>query len=109
VTATTEIIKNLGPGRPPDDSTLYIADAILGLTRVRKDIQSKVEIVANQVFDQVADSNGTVETKMTPLLLPDGVVVGPKTGKVYFTDASNVPVDRIPHPHRKKKKSISGI
>jgi sugar lactone lactonase YvrE len=85
ITAATTLVATLGNGRPlggcftPDDSYLYMADAVLGLTRIKNpgDPKSKVEIVATSVMD-----NGT----RTRIFYPDDVVVGPKTGKVYFTD-----------------------
>lgn len=90
VTAKTTLVKDLGPGRPlgakftPDGNSLYIADAVLGLLRVQDplDPESKVEIVASAVMD-----NG----RRTRLHLADDVVVGPKTGRVYFTDGKQCP------------------
>jgi len=89
MTAKASIVADLGPGRPlgasftPDGSTLYICDSSLGLTRLVNpfDPKSKVELIASSVLD-----NG----KSTPIRLADDAVVGPKTGKVYFTDATMV-------------------
>ena len=71
--------------------TLYIADAVLGLTRITlhknkntvKTKTSKVEIVTTTAYDP--------ETlTMTKINYADDVVVGPKTGMVYFTDGTYV-------------------
>ncbi len=86
-TAKTTKIAGLGVGRPlgarftGDDNTLYITDAVLGLTRIQKpqDPKSKVEIVATTVMDQ---------GKETRILFADDVAIGPKTGMVYFTDGT---------------------
>lgn len=99
-TAKTTMIANLGMGRPLGGSftssgdTLYIADAILGLLRLEhphKYPKSKVEIVVSKVLDEIEivnPRNGTITTKtgMTPIHVANDVVIGPKTGKVYFTD-----------------------
>jgi Strictosidine synthase len=84
---------------------MYIADAVLGLTRVSDvlDPYSKVEIVASHVIDDKITiykyDNGTVEEVVeqiaTPILYADDVTIGPRSGKVYFTDASNIPADRL--------------
>lgn len=75
--------------------TLYIADAVLGLTRITLHKNknknkntvitktSKVEIVTTTAYDP--------ETlTMTKINYADDVVVGPKTGMVYFTDGTFV-------------------
>jgi DNA-binding beta-propeller fold protein YncE len=93
ITAKTTLVKELGPGRPlgakftRDGSTVYVADAVLGLLRVRNlhDAGSKVEIVASTVVD---------DGKLTRILFADDLAIGPVSGKVYFTDASNVPPPR---------------
>jgi sugar lactone lactonase YvrE len=83
MTAKTTLVADLGPGRPLgakiSGETLYVADALLGLTRIQNisDPMSKVEIVATTVVD-----NGTTSR----LLFADDVVIGPKTGAIYFTD-----------------------
>jgi hypothetical protein len=85
ITAKTTLVKDLGPGRPlgakftPDGNTLYIADAVLGLLRIRdpSNSESKVEIVASTVVDA---------GRRTRLNFVDDVVIGPRTGRVYFTD-----------------------
>ena len=68
---------------------LYIADAVLGLTRItlhkNKDNKtlktSKVEIVTTTAYDPETST-------MTKINFADDVVVGPKTGTVYFTDGT---------------------
>jgi Strictosidine synthase len=95
INATASIVADLGIGRPlggrftTRGNTLYIGDAILGLTRIRdvKDKKSKLEIVAGTVRDR----DGVV----SPILYADDVTVGPKTGRVYFTDSTDYA------PHRK--------
>lgn len=89
--AKSKIVADLGMGRPlggcfAADNTLYIADAHLGLIRLRSAPDSKVELVASRVFDQGSWS---------PLLYANDVAVGPKTGLVYFTDSTNIAPDRI--------------
>jgi DNA-binding beta-propeller fold protein YncE len=88
VTAKATKVVDLGMGRPlggkftPDGKTIYIADAFLGLIRVVNPHdfpKSKVELVASQVLD-----NGT----MTRIINANDVAIGPKTGKVYFTDGT---------------------
>lgn len=89
-TANTTLVADVGVGRPlgatftPDGSTTYMSDMVLGLTRIRNphDPLSKVELVASSVVDD----NG-VKTRIN---LADDVIVGPKTGLVYFTDATVV-------------------
>jgi hypothetical protein len=85
MTAKTTLVADLGPGRPLgakfSGDTLYIADAVLGLTRIRNvnDPMSKVEIVATTVVE-----NGTTSR----LLYVDDIAIGPKTGAIYFTDGT---------------------
>lgn len=93
--ATVSFVKDLGVGRPlggkfDQKGTLYIADAILGLTRIQNpstDPHSKVELVASSV----KLANG----EFSPILYADDVCIGPKTGRVYFTDATDIAPDRI--------------
>ena len=81
--ATSHVVADLGMGRPlggcfTNDNTLYIADAHLGLTRLSLNSPSaKVELVASRVMDQ---------GQWTRILYANDVVVGPQTGRVYFTD-----------------------
>jgi hypothetical protein len=104
LTAKATEVAYLGGGRPlggkfvttdSNTQTLYAADAILGLIRVRniprlgasggkrKQIsqQSVVEIVASRV--QLEDGS------WSEIRFADDLDVGPKTGHVYFTDGKN--------------------
>jgi hypothetical protein len=82
-TTKTSLVKDLGTGRPLAGkfmgSTVYVADSVLGLTRVQNvyDPKSKVEIVASTVMD-----NG----KETRIFFADDLAVAPNSGMVYFTD-----------------------
>lgn len=82
-TVKISLVKNLGPGRPLAGkflgNTLYVADAVLGLTRVQNvfDSSSKVEIVASTVVD---------DGKETRIHFADDLAVAPNSGMVYFTD-----------------------
>lgn len=89
INATSVYLKDLGMGRPlggrfAAGDTLYVADALLGLIRIRNvhDPKSKVELVVSSVDD-------------TKILYADDVIIGPKTGKVYFTDASDIAPGRV--------------
>jgi hypothetical protein len=83
ITAKTTLVADIGVGRPLGakftGETLYIADAVLGLTRIRnpQDPKSRLEIVATTVID------GGKETR---ILFADDLAIGPRTGMVYFTD-----------------------
>ncbi len=83
ITTKATIIQDLGNGRPLAGKflgdTLYVADAMLGLTRVRNvfDSRSKVEIVVSTVID---------EGKETRIHFADDVAVAPGSGMIYFTD-----------------------
>lgn len=85
--AKATVVKNLGTGRPLAGKflgdTLYVADAALGLTRVKNvsDPSSKVEIVASSVI---------VDGKESRITFADDVAVAPNTGMVYFTDGMSI-------------------
>lgn len=90
LSAKTTRVADLGIGRPLggqftyDGKTLYIADMVLGLTRIHDPHlypTSKVELVASSVYDE--ERGG-----MSQILFADDVVIGPKTGMVYFTDGT---------------------
>jgi sugar lactone lactonase YvrE len=90
LTTATEIM-DLGIGRPlgakfSPDGTLYIADSILGLVRVKypERAGAKVELVASRV---------RVDGHWSPINYADDVVVG-KSGKVYFSDATDISPDK---------------
>jgi Strictosidine synthase len=94
ITAKATLIKNLGMGRPlsgrftSDGKTLYITDAFLGLTRIQNihDPKSKVQLVASSFVDANNEEH--------QILYANDLCIGPKSGKVYFTDSSNVTPDR---------------
>eukprot|EP00548_Thalassiothrix_antarctica_P012985 CAMPEP_0194172294 /NCGR_PEP_ID=MMETSP0154-20130528/6772_1 /TAXON_ID=1049557 /ORGANISM="Thalassiothrix antarctica, Strain L6-D1" /LENGTH=508 /DNA_ID=CAMNT_0038884915 /DNA_START=94 /DNA_END=1620 /DNA_ORIENTATION=+ len=99
ITAKVTVVADLGRGRPlggkftPDGSAVYIADAHLGLLRLRKKSKKEmkkshnlfhtVEIVASRVYDRENDT-------YSPIAFADDVTIGPKSGTVYFTDASDI-------------------
>jgi len=87
ITADVSIVADLGVGRPLggkftyDGKYLYIADTLQGLMRVEfgRNKFPIVELVASR-----DDVNGV------QFLYADDVDIGPKTGHVYFSDASRV-------------------
>lgn len=99
VTAKVTDLHSLGVGRPlggkftPDGKTLYIADAVLGLTRLQypMEAKSKLELVVDSI--PTIDDSGNMENAR--LLYVNDLCIGPKTGNIYFTDASNVAPDRV--------------
>jgi len=107
-TAKATVAMNLGVGRPlggkftKDGKTLYIADTLLGLLRVKnledEDYQSKVEIVASSVVD----THG-IETKLN---YANDVDIGPVTGHVYFTDSTDIAPERL---ESKKWDTMTGF
>lgn len=101
LTAKADEVAHLGVGRPlagkfDSNGCLYYADAILGLARIclpdsmtgntSTTMKPNVELLASRV--QLDD--GT----WSPISYADDVDIGPKTGHVYFSDASNVRSDR---------------
>mmetsp|Transcript_17326 Transcript_17326/g.26485 ORF Transcript_17326/g.26485 Transcript_17326/m.26485 type:complete len:428 (+) Transcript_17326:41-1324(+) len=93
-TAKVTLAMDLGNGRPlggafASDGTLYFADSILGLARVNlnKKQSRKVEIVASSV--QLQDGS------MSKILFADDADIGPKTGYVYFSDATDIVSPRM--------------
>jgi sugar lactone lactonase YvrE len=93
ILATPIEVKDLGGGRPlggafASDGTLYIADSVLGLTRVQdpENPKSKVELVASRV---------KVNGEWSPIAYADDLAVGQKSGKVYFSDATDIAPDRV--------------
>ena len=88
---TVNFLKDLGNGRSlagsfaQNGKTLYIADSVLGLLRIQ-DIQddcSKVEVIASAVVDKETG-------QLSKLRYVDDLCIGPKTQKVYFTDATEI-------------------
>jgi len=97
----TLVVRDLGGGRPlgarftRDGEYLYIADAHLGLTRIRNpknDPHAKVEIVASKVH--VPETG-----EWSQIRYSNDVSIGPKTGKVYFTDSSDIGPDLVDGTH----------
>jgi len=93
ILATPVEVKDLGVGRPlggafAPDGTLYIADSVLGLTRVKdtENPKSKVELLASRV---------KVDGKWSPIAYVDDLAVGKKSGKIYFSSATDIIPDRI--------------
>jgi hypothetical protein len=96
-TAKAVEVAHLGTGRPlsgkfHQDGCLYFVDVIMGLARICLDgiMNSEriphVELLASRV--QLDDGS------YSPINYADDVDVGPKTGHIYFTDASNARSDR---------------
>jgi len=77
----------LGGAFTKDGNTLYVADVVQGLIRVNdfKSKKAKVELVASRV---------KVDGEWSPITYADDVAVGPKTGIVYFSDASDLKSER---------------
>lgn len=100
MTAKATEVADLGLGVPlggkfDRKGCLYFADVILGLARIcnlpangKPSSSSKpnVELVASRV--KLDDGS------WSPIIYADDVDVGPKTGHVYFSDASDVKTDR---------------
>ncbi|KAL7460057.1 hypothetical protein ACHAXS_000524 [Conticribra weissflogii] len=95
MTAVVTQVANLGPGRAlggkfDKNGCLYFADVLMGLARIciKKSNQQnvKVELIASSV--QLEDGS------WSDIAYADDVDIGPKTGHVYFSDASDVRVDR---------------
>lgn len=94
LTARATVAAELGHGTPlsgkftKDGKTLYVVDPMQGLFRIRNFHSypnSKTELVANKVED-----NGV----MTRINHADDVAIG-KSGKVYFSDATEIYPDRL--------------
>jgi len=84
-TAKTTLVKAVGAGRPLgaafSGDTLYMADTVMGLTRIQNvhDPKSKVQVVATRAMD---------DEEETRIVFADDVAIGPKTGNVYFSDGT---------------------
>jgi len=92
LTARTTEVAHLGPGRPlggkfDSRNCLYYASVMLGLARLCDPASptSKVELLASRVRSD--------DGSWSPILYADDVDIGPRTGHVYFSDASDVPSD----------------
>lgn len=84
----------LGVGRPlgaqfAKDGSLIVADVILGLLKVSfpKNREPVVEVLATRV----KLSDGT----WSRIIFADDVAIGPKTGIIYFSDATDIAPDRL--------------
>jgi sugar lactone lactonase YvrE len=95
-TAKVTEVADLGIGRPlggkfDSGSCLYFADVLKGLCRICLDQKPKpvVELVASRF--QLEDGSWSDVT------YADDVDIGPSTGHVYFSDATNIKVDRDLH------------
>mmetsp|Transcript_21699 Transcript_21699/g.45647 ORF Transcript_21699/g.45647 Transcript_21699/m.45647 type:complete len:416 (+) Transcript_21699:53-1300(+) len=95
MTAKVTEVANLGPGRAlggkfDKNGCLYFADVLMGLARIcikkSKQQNAKVELIASSV--QLEDGS------WSDIVYADDVDIGPKTGHVYFSDASDIRVDR---------------
>ncbi|GKZ00314.1 hypothetical protein MPSEU_000984300 [Mayamaea pseudoterrestris] len=104
VTAKATDLHSLGAGRPlggaftADGKTLYVADAVLGLTRLHNptDPKAKVELVVDTIATK--NTNGTLVHER--LWYVDDVCIGPKSGNVYFTDATDIAPERFGHKQK---------
>ncbi len=93
VTAKVTEVADLGIGRPiggkfDSGSCLYFADVLKGLCRICLDKKPKpvVEIIASRF--KLEDGSTSDVT------YADDVDIGPRTGHVYFSDATDIKVDR---------------
>jgi hypothetical protein len=79
-----------------DTDVLYVADALKGLLRVS--IPKKQPAPPEQAVVEVVSTRTSVAGGGLPaghhILYADDVAVGPKTGHVYFSDASDVGISR---------------
>jgi hypothetical protein len=101
--ATLVVRKPLGIGRPlgghVNGDTLYVADAVLGITQLKHFDQpdsSLVELVTNQVsvWKKMKQRDTHYTQISSQLLFANSVTVGPITKKIYFTDSTDIPPDR---------------
>ncbi|KAL9180547.1 hypothetical protein ACHAXT_011000 [Thalassiosira profunda] len=96
LTAKATEMAHLGIGRPlggkfDGRGCLYFADAVLGLARIclpssPDSPKPNVELLASRVKLE----DGT----WSPIVYADDLDIGPKTGHIYFSDASDVPTDK---------------
>ena len=96
LTAKVTEVADLGIGRPiggkfDRGSCLYFADVLKGLCRICLDQKPKpvVELIASRFK---LDDGSTSDVNYA-----DDVDIGPITGHVYFSDATNIKVDRNLH------------
>ena len=95
--ANTKTVADLGNGRPlggafDKKGNLYVADAVLGLIRVpvlsskSRKSERTGEILSSDTVEILATNVTLKDGSISPILFADDVVIGPKTGFVYFTD-----------------------
>jgi len=94
MTAKATEVADLGMGRQlggkfDEKGCLYYADVMLGLARVCN-LQSTKPSIVEVVASRVKLSDGT----LSPIAFADDVDIGPKTGHVYFSDASDIRTDQ---------------
>mmetsp|Transcript_13631 Transcript_13631/g.22404 ORF Transcript_13631/g.22404 Transcript_13631/m.22404 type:complete len:425 (-) Transcript_13631:1622-2896(-) len=97
MTAKVTEVADLGIGRPlggkfdSNNNCLYFADVLKGLCRICLDHKPKpvVELLASRF--QLQDGSWSDVT------YADDVDIGPRTGHVYFSDATDIKVDRDLH------------
>jgi sugar lactone lactonase YvrE len=101
LTATAIEVADLGHGRPlggkfDNNGCLYFADAIFGLNKICN-LLSKQGIIPSSSVEVVASQVKLDDGTFSPINYADDVDIGPRTGHVYFSDASNIKPDRNIH------------
>jgi sugar lactone lactonase YvrE len=101
LTATAIEVADLGHGRPlggkfDNDGCLYFADVIFGLNKICN-ISSEQGITPSSSVEVVASQVKLDDGTFSPINYADDVDIGPRTGHVYFSDASNIKPDRNIH------------
>mmetsp|Transcript_20881 Transcript_20881/g.29912 ORF Transcript_20881/g.29912 Transcript_20881/m.29912 type:complete len:418 (-) Transcript_20881:197-1450(-) len=96
MTAKVTVVADLGIGQAlggkfDSNNCLYFADILKGLCRICLDGRPHpiVELVASRF--QLQDG------KWSDIAYADDVDIGPRTGHVYFSDATDIKIDRDPH------------
>lgn len=91
LTAKTRLVADMGDGRPlggtfDSDGMLWVADARLGLTRVKitdeGNVFGDIEIVVSKIMDE--------DGLLSDIVYANDVDVGVDTGHVYFTDSTDI-------------------
>jgi len=101
LTATAIEVADLGHGRPlggkfDNNGCLYFADVIFGLNKICN-ISSEQGIIPSSFVEVVASQVKLDDGTFSPINYADDVDIGPRTGHVYFSDASNIKPDRNIH------------
>eukprot|EP00565_Helicotheca_tamesis_P004033 CAMPEP_0185732724 /NCGR_PEP_ID=MMETSP1171-20130828/17310_1 /TAXON_ID=374046 /ORGANISM="Helicotheca tamensis, Strain CCMP826" /LENGTH=416 /DNA_ID=CAMNT_0028402291 /DNA_START=33 /DNA_END=1283 /DNA_ORIENTATION=+ len=102
-TAKATTVLDLGPGRPlggkiDKDGTLYFADIILGLARIKFPSLDQKGNVTTPKLEVVASRVQEKDGSWSRISFADDVDIGPKTGHIYFSDATDIIA------HRKENK-----